>query len=318
MANWAVELFGEELLSKGGKKATEEVVAGKKAVLVYFSAHWCPPCRGFTPVLADAYKCYSGGEIEVIFVSSDRDQGSFDGYFAEMPWTALPLEDRERKSKISEKFKVQGIPMLVVLSGEDGKMLSQNGRGEVQRTNDLGKSLGLWMGDGSTPKPSTPGAAPHWSAELFGDIIATKSGKKVTSDVIEGKKAVLVYCSAHWCPPCRGFTPLLAEAYKNYGGEDVEVIFVSSDQDQGSFDGYFAEMPWAAVPFVDRERKNQICGKFSVQGIPALIVLNGEDGRVVSQNGRGEVQSTKDLKKCLALWGLGKGGSKKSSCCVIS
>jgi len=34
--------------------AGSDALAGKK-VLVYFSAHWCPPCRGFTPLLKEAY-----------------------------------------------------------------------------------------------------------------------------------------------------------------------------------------------------------------------------------------------------------------------
>lgn len=30
-------------------------MAGKQALALYFSAHWCPPCRGFTPQLAEWY-----------------------------------------------------------------------------------------------------------------------------------------------------------------------------------------------------------------------------------------------------------------------
>ena len=35
---------------------SDEAMAGKKALALYFSAHWCPPCRGFTPQLAQWYE----------------------------------------------------------------------------------------------------------------------------------------------------------------------------------------------------------------------------------------------------------------------
>lgn len=63
-----------QLLTKTGLRATKEVLAGKKAVALYFSAHWCPPCRGFTPVASDFYKQINttdASALEIIFVSSD-------------------------------------------------------------------------------------------------------------------------------------------------------------------------------------------------------------------------------------------------------
>ena len=40
------------------------------------------------------------------------------------------------------------------------------------------------------------------------------------------------------CPPCRGFTPKLAEFYKQYHVEkNFEIIYVSSDRDQEQLDG---------------------------------------------------------------------------------
>jgi thiol-disulfide isomerase/thioredoxin len=58
---------------------------------IYFSAHWCPPCRKFTPLLAEVYKeiAAAGKKIGVVFVSSDRDEESFREYFRKMPWVMI-------------------------------------------------------------------------------------------------------------------------------------------------------------------------------------------------------------------------------------
>ena len=64
-------LKGATLIKADGSKvAAEEGLAGKDLVLYYFSAHWCPPCRNFTPLLKDFYDEAEG--IEIVFVSSDR------------------------------------------------------------------------------------------------------------------------------------------------------------------------------------------------------------------------------------------------------
>ncbi|CAF4423383.1 unnamed protein product, partial [Rotaria sp. Silwood2] len=58
-----------------------------------FSAHWCPPCRAFTPKLAELYKeaQTTSSSFRVVFVSCDRDEESFNAYRAEMPWSAVPF-----------------------------------------------------------------------------------------------------------------------------------------------------------------------------------------------------------------------------------
>lgn len=55
MADWN-EIFGDQLVSKAGLKDTNELLSGKKIIGLYFSAHWCPPCRQFTPVLSTVYE----------------------------------------------------------------------------------------------------------------------------------------------------------------------------------------------------------------------------------------------------------------------
>ena len=122
-----------------------------------------------------------------------------------------------------------------------------------------------------------------------------------------------LYFSAHWCPPCRRFTPLLAAAYKahteciaaenNKEGEDegdtddaievdeIEVIFISSDSVWTQYNHYRSSMPWLSVPFSNLHSlkiKDELSSKYGVRGIPTLIVLDGKTGEVVTKNGRGE------------------------------
>ena len=65
-------------------------------------------------------------EFEVVFVSSDRDEGSFSEYYGEMPWLVLPFADRARKAALSGKYKVQGIPTLVLVN-QAGEVITTKG-----------------------------------------------------------------------------------------------------------------------------------------------------------------------------------------------
>jgi len=127
------DLLGAKLLSKEGEVDTETRLSGLDAVGIYFSAHWCPPCRGFTPVLAEKYNKLkeAGKKFEIVFASSDSGQDSFDDYYKEMPWLAIPYSERDLKGTLSDKYGVSGIPCFVVLDGTNCEVITKNGRSGV-------------------------------------------------------------------------------------------------------------------------------------------------------------------------------------------
>lgn len=112
----------------GEGNALGEGVLKGKMIGLYFSAHWCGPCRGFTPVLAERYSALlaAGHELEIVFISSDRDESSAKEYFADMPWKMLAFSERKAKKLLSELFEVQGIPTLVLL--DDSGVITTEGR----------------------------------------------------------------------------------------------------------------------------------------------------------------------------------------------
>ena len=128
------ELFGDELRNSSEKKVSVDALADK-TIGIYFSAHWCPPCRTFTPELVKFHKemTRKGKSFEIVFVSSDRDRNAMYSYMKEMDmaWLALPFGD-DRKSILSRKFQVRGIPKLVIIDTE-GNLITENGRGDVSR-----------------------------------------------------------------------------------------------------------------------------------------------------------------------------------------
>jgi len=132
------EIFGDKLVSKDGEVDTETALSGKEAVGVYFSAHWCPPCRGFTPVFAKKYEEIKAEKnFEVVFVSSDSDEAAGVSYYGEQPWLMLPYADRDRKQKLGEKYNCSGIPHLVILNGENAEVITENGRAGISGPNHI-------------------------------------------------------------------------------------------------------------------------------------------------------------------------------------
>ena len=84
-------------------------------------------------MLVDAYnKTYKSKGLEVIFVSSDRDEASFREYFGSMPWLALPLSERRIKDALASKFGISGIPALLVFDAQ-GRLVDRDGRSTVMQ-----------------------------------------------------------------------------------------------------------------------------------------------------------------------------------------
>ncbi|PRP85484.1 thioredoxin [Planoprotostelium fungivorum] len=137
---------------------------------------------------------------------------------------------------------------------------------------------------------------------------------KISTDDLQGK-IIAVYFSAHWCGPCRQFTPLLIATYQKLKeeGKPFEVVFISNDKDQAGFKSYFSKMPWKAVDFADEERRDAIGDKLHLKGLPTLIVLNSE-GKVLSKNGQPDV--TKLKEKAFDVWSTTE--PKEKGDCIVS
>ncbi|XP_022664529.1 nucleoredoxin-like protein 2 isoform X2 [Varroa jacobsoni] len=122
-------------------KGLADVLNECDVVAIYFSAHWCPPCRMFTPVLADVYKQLKnqGKKLEVVFVSSDKTEDAMFAYMEEThgDWYAIKYNDAAR-SELGSHFGVRSIPTLIILK-KDGTVISKDGRSEVQS-----KGTGAW------------------------------------------------------------------------------------------------------------------------------------------------------------------------------
>ncbi|XP_065201453.1 nucleoredoxin-like [Planococcus citri] len=105
----------------------------RKSILgIYFSAHWCPPCKAFTSQLIKTYKAVreKGHKFEVILVSSDRSSDSYNHYISTMPWLAIPYDDTASRQQLTTLYGIQGIPSLVLLN-PDGSVITEDGRGEI-------------------------------------------------------------------------------------------------------------------------------------------------------------------------------------------
>jgi len=124
---------------------------------------------------------------------------------------------------------------------------------------------------------------------------------------LENKKLIALYFSAHWCGPCRKFTPQLVEYYNHVAPQhpEFEIIFVSRDRSRFSWETYIREarMPWPAIDY------DQLTGlpdlkQVSGAGIPSLVLFDAT-GQLLSSsyesgNYLGPKKVISDLQKIFA------------------
>jgi thiol-disulfide isomerase/thioredoxin len=89
-----------------------------------------------------------------------------------------------------------------------------------------------------------------------------------------------LYFSASWCGPCKTFTPLLAQMYKNMQERlpgALEIIFVSRDKTIAQYNAYASTMPWKAIPYEDVITYADLSLEFGSRSIPHLVFCNNEN-----------------------------------------
>jgi nucleoredoxin len=106
----------------------DEELAPKQIYGLYFSAHWCGPCRKFTPQLVAYYNqiAHDHPEFEIIFVSADKSADEMATYMREssMPWPAIDYGKLANVPAL-QKYAGRGIPDLVIVDAS-GKVLADS------------------------------------------------------------------------------------------------------------------------------------------------------------------------------------------------
>ncbi|CAN8241008.1 unnamed protein product [Cochlearia groenlandica] len=275
------------VVSRDGNKVPVSELEGKTVGLL-FSVATYSKCTEFTPKLVEVYNKLkeNGEDFEIVLISLEDDEVSFKQDFETKPWLALPFNDKS-PSKLARHFMLSTLPTLVIL-GTDGKTRHLNVAEAIDDYGTLAypftpeKFLEL-----KAIEKAKTDAQTLESLLVSGDLnyVLGKDGAKVLVSDLVGKN-ILIYFSAHWCPPCRAFTPKLVEIYKQIKERDAEfeLIFISSDRDQESFDEYYSQMPWLALPFGD-SRKTSLARTFKVGGIPLLAAI-GPTGKTVTKEAR--------------------------------
>lgn len=308
---WQHRLFGKQLVRcnqvNDARKSIESATAslvhedGRPAceiIGMYFSfVNPGATCDDFTRQLVELYTNVNGtddgdGErdkrkrfevVHVVLWSNVTDvldfEDSFRAHVADLPWLVVPNRDYERKTRLTRRYRIKaGVPTLILLEGSNGSIVT---RGGVERT--IADPTGLEF----------PWRPPHPKAALEDGPLLPCGARDSNEPMLHEELRYCykgVYFSAHWCPPCKAFTPQLVDTYQRIRerGGNFEVIFVSSDRSEDSYNAYTETMPWLRIPFNQEERRRKLARAFDVQAIPTLVILDSRDN-IITLDGRTEL-----------------------------
>lgn len=144
----------------------------------------------------------------------------------------------------------------------------------------------------NAPSANTSAPTNSIASMVKGDLVTSRNGvlRPYLDAEFEKKKLIGLYFSAHWCGPCRKFTPNLVAYYNKTvaAHPEFEIVFVSHDKSASAMENYMRDdqMPWPALSF-DKVATNTALAKYAGSGIPCLVIVD-ENGKVISDSFEGK------------------------------
>ena len=86
--------------------------------LLYIGAEWSKPCRAFNENLLKFYNKVnrSKNNVEIIFISCDRNEEEFNKITGDMPWCYIAFKEQGLRDIIVRHYEVIAIPCLLLLN----------------------------------------------------------------------------------------------------------------------------------------------------------------------------------------------------------
>ncbi|KAH0668995.1 hypothetical protein KY289_023488 [Solanum tuberosum] len=241
-----------------------------KTVCLYFGTSTHRGCKNFTLKLAEIYEKLNGKNFEIVLISLDEKYEDFKESFEAMPWLALPFKDKNCE-RLIQYFEHKLLPQQNAV-----KFVEEYGDEAFPFTQEKLVTLANLK-----KKKLEAQTLESILVTADRDFVISNGGLKVPVHKLVGNNSVL-YFAASWSLPSQEFQPKLVTAYQEIKKKDenFEVIFISSDQDESSFNNFFSSLPWLALPF-DDERRSFLSRRFNIVGIPVAIAI-GPNGSTVN------------------------------------
>ncbi|XP_065183775.1 nucleoredoxin-like [Sycon ciliatum] len=254
---------------------TESLENGGKVVFLYFTAFWCPPCHEHARTLIKWYEKFKASEngdlLDIVFISLDYSEEEFTCFYNWMPWYALPYCKRETAAKLIRRYRIANIPEVVIVDSLSGRLITTAGL-QVLHDDELGEKF-------------------PWTPVAVNDILQTGTFSRGDGSAasafseLSGKVVGLLYTGS-WCKPCVELTSILKGVYEaaNKSCKRLEIIYISDDQSEESFEESLKETPFLGVGPSDA-RKSRLYQYFNITDIPRLVMLD-EDWTVINEDAR--------------------------------
>jgi len=118
------------------------------------------------------------------------------------------------------------------------------------------------------------------------DFSFTSHERKLVSNASLRGKVVLMDFWGTWCPPCRESVPTLQNLQKKYAGKGLELVGVSSDDDEDVWRTFIEAQKMNWTEYIDLS--GEILQSFKIESFPTYIVLDKDGVMRFRQSGFGE------------------------------